>query len=73
MAIDFINYGFVFSLYPNLITVDKASFYIDINQLIEVVKYGYIKDIIKILRESISKEEYNLIKKESIPCVTLSD
>jgi hypothetical protein len=71
-AIKFINSKFLFSLYPNLVIVEKPTTNIDINQLIEIIKYGYIEDIINILRSSISKEEYNLIKKDSIPCVTLS-
>lgn len=69
---DFINSSYSFSLYPNLVTVDKPSANIDINQLIEVIKYGYIKDIITTLRGPISKDEYNLIKRDSILCVTLS-
>jgi hypothetical protein len=72
MALEFINSGYVFSLYPNLITADKPTANIDINQLIEVIKYGYIKDIISILRGPVSFTEYALIKKNSIPCVTLS-
>lgn len=72
MVIDFINTHFVFSLYPNLVTADKPTANIDINQLIEIIKYGYIKDIISTLRGHISKEKYNLTKKDSIPCVTLS-
>ena len=67
-----INSEYLFSLYPNLLTVDKPTSNIDINQLIEVIKYGYIKDIISTLRGPISKKEYDLIKKDSIPCVTLS-
>lgn len=55
MMIDFINPKFQFSLYPNRITADKPSADIDINQLIEVVKYGYIKDIIRTLRGPISR------------------
>lgn len=72
MYIDFINSQFMFSLYPNLITVDKPLVNIDINQLIEAIKYGYVKEVIKYLRGPITKEEYNSIKKESIPCVTVS-
>lgn len=72
MTLDFINTKLLFSLYPNLVTVDKPSANIDINQLIEIIKYGYIKDIITTLRGPIPKEEYNQIKKDSIPCVTLS-
>jgi hypothetical protein len=69
---DFINSQYLFSLYPNLVTVDKPSADIDINQLIEVIKYGYIKDIIDTLKGPVSPREYNQIKKDSIPCVTLS-
>ena len=72
MALDFINFRFIFSLYPNLVTADKPSADIDINQLIEIIKFGYIKDIITTLRGPIPKEEYNCIKKDCIPCVTLS-
>lgn len=69
---DFINSQYIFSLYPNLVTADKPSADIDINQLIEILKYGYIKDIILTLRGTVSAKEYAIIKKESIPCVTLS-
>lgn len=69
MALDFINSTFIFSLYPNLLSADKPSTNIDINQLIEVIKYGYIDDIITSLRSPISKKEYDRIKKDSIPCV----
>lgn len=72
MVIKFTNSTYVFSLYPNLITVDKPSANIDVNQLIEIIKYGYIRNVIELLRRSGSKEEYNNIKKEEIPCVTLS-
>jgi hypothetical protein len=40
--------------------------------LIEIIKYGYISDIITSLRGQVSKKEYDLIKKDKIPCVTLS-
>jgi hypothetical protein len=72
MVVEFINSKFLFSLYPNLLTVDKPAANIDINQLIEVIKYGYIKDIITTLRGPVSQKEYAMIKKDSIPCVTLS-
>ena len=72
IGFELINSGYVFSLYPNLITVDKPSANIDVNQLIEIIKYGYIRNTIELLRKSDSKEEYNSIKKEQIPCVTLS-
>ena len=72
VGFELINTSYVFSLYPNLITVDKPSANIDVNQLIEIIKYGYIRKVIELLRRSGSKEEYNNIKKEQIPCVTLS-
>lgn len=68
----FINSQYVFSLYPNLVTADKPTSNIDINQLSEIIKYGYIKDIITTLRGPLSLKEYAVIKKDRIPCVTLS-
>jgi hypothetical protein len=70
MLKDLVNNKYVFSLYPNLLTVDKPSDNIDINQLIEIIKYGYIEDIITDLRKPKYRKEYNKIKKTSIPCVT---
>ena len=70
--IDFKNSGFVFSLFPNLLTVEKPQENIDVNKLVEVIKYGYIKEPITNLRNAGSKEKYDSIKKELIPCVTLS-
>lgn len=72
MLIEFINSKYIFSLYPNLVIADKPSANIDINQLMEIIKFGYIKDIITTLRGPVSPKEYAGIKKESIPCVTLS-
>jgi hypothetical protein len=72
MSVELINSSYIFSLYPNLLTVNEPSSDIDINQLIEIIRYGYIKDIITLLRSTSSRTEYNAIKKEKIPCVTLS-
>jgi hypothetical protein len=72
MMFDFVNSQCILSLYPNLLTADKPSCNIDVNQLIEIIKFGYIKDIITTLRGAITKKEYDQIKKDSIPCVTLS-
>jgi hypothetical protein len=72
MALDLINPSYKFSLYPNLLTVDKPIAILDINELVEIIKYGYLKEIISKLRASQSKDDYNQIKKEAIPCVTLS-
>lgn len=67
MNLVFINSHYVFSLFHNLMAVDKPIANIDINQLVEAIKYGYLKGKITALRASGSKEEYNQIKKEAIP------
>ena len=72
LGFEFVNSGYTFSLYPNLMIVDKPSANIDVNQLIEIIKFGYVRNVIELLRRTGSKEEYNNIKKEQIPCVTLS-
>ena len=69
---EFINSAYVFSLYPNLVTVDSPLYNIDINQLYETIKYGYIRDIIESLRKATNKVEVDLIKRYEIPCVTVS-
>lgn len=71
-TINFINSRFVFSLFPNLLAAERPQEDIDINQLIEVIKYGYLKDTIVKLRSAASRDIYDSIKKEQIPCVTLS-
>ena len=72
MALDLINPSYNFSLYHNLLTVNKPIANLVINELVEVIKYGYLKEIISTLRATHSKDNYNQIKKEAIPCVTLS-
>jgi len=66
------NSSYKFSLYKNLYSTDKPENEIDINQLVEIVKYDYLKKEIGILRQVESKEEYNNLKKSTLPAVTLS-
>lgn len=72
MEIEFINSKYVFSLYKNLQTVDQPRANIDINQLLEAVRFGYVQEVVETLRGTISQDEYKRIKIESLPCVTLS-
>jgi hypothetical protein len=72
MAIQFINAHYQFSLYPNLLTVDSPEAILDVNQLYEAIRHGYVKTIIEKLRSSIPMEEYSSIKRSQLPCVTLS-
>ena len=72
MEIEFINTKYVFSLYKNLQTVDQPMANIDVNQFIEAIQYGYLQEVIETLRSAIPQEEYRRIKRESIPCVTIS-
>lgn len=72
MEIEFINSKYVFSLYKNLQTVDQPRANIDINQLLEAIRFGYVQEVVETLRGTISQDEYKRIKIESLPCVTLS-
>lgn len=68
-----INSTYSFSLFPNLLTAEHPDDNIDINQLYDMIKDGYVKDKISKLRYAINdKEEYTRIKKELLPAVTLS-
>jgi len=50
LGFEFVNSGYTFSLYPNLMIVDKPSANIDVNQLIEIIKFGYVRNVIELLR-----------------------
>lgn len=65
------NTEYIFSLYSNLLSVDSDEL-IDINQLIEIIKFGYLKEEIGLLRTLSDKKEYNHLKQTQLPCVTLS-
>ncbi|MEH6512955.1 MAG: BT4734/BF3469 family protein [Maribacter arcticus] len=67
-----INPLFIVSYYNNLFSTKEPDNEFDINQLIETIKYGYLKNIIENLRLQTDKQEKNKIKQALIPCVTLS-
>lgn len=67
----FPNSEYHLSLFKSLLTTEPDTT-IDINQLYEAIKYGYLKDIILELRSSLAKDEYDDIKKNEIPAITLS-
>ena len=66
------NSEFHFTCYSNLYSSKEPSAVYDINQLIEIIKYGYIAEPIKKLRNAKNKEEYNNIKQSILPCITTS-
>jgi superfamily II DNA helicase RecQ len=66
------NSEYHFSYYENLFSSKAPLRELDINELIEVIKYGYIKGSIGLLRASDTKKEYNKIKVYKLPLVTLS-
>ena len=70
MEVKLINTQFKFSFYKNLFSVKKPEGEFDINKLIEVIQYGYLKAEIKKLRKS-KDEEYDDLKKQ-LPAVTIS-
>lgn len=68
-----INAAYKISLYKNLYSVDKPEFDIDINELYETIKFGYLKNEIEAIRKTNNnKERYNNLKRSTIPTVTLS-
>ena len=69
---NFINSKYCFSLYKDLFDVDKPEETIDINQLFEIIKYGYLKNEIAAIQTANSDEEAKQLKKSTLPCVTLS-
>jgi len=70
MNINLINPQYRFSFYNNLFSVNSPDGEMDMNQLIETVQYGYIREAIESLRNS-SGEIYKT-KKLQLPAVTLS-
>jgi hypothetical protein len=72
MGIKFINSEYSISIFRNLFSNEKLQEDIDINQLIELVKYGRFRKEVEKLRSVESKSEYDKIKRESLPCVTVS-
>lgn len=72
MAIQLINSEFNFSYYNNLLSAKAPDNEFDINQLIEVIRYGYLKKEIITLRSLSDKKKRNKLKQYKLPCVTLS-
>ena len=70
MVLTLINTQFRFSFYKNLFSVKKPDGEFDVNKLIEVIQYGYLKGEIEKLRRT-KGEEYDDLKKQ-LPAVTLS-
>lgn len=67
-----LNTEHTFSFYKNLLSAQAPDDEFDINQLIEVIRYGYIKDEIKNLRGLENKQERSKLKQSKLPCVTVS-
>lgn len=67
-----INTEHTFSFYKNLHSAQEPDNEFDINQLIEVIRYGYIKNDIKTLRALECKKQRGKFKQSKLPCVTLS-
>lgn len=66
------NTEYNFTLFTSIIKSKEPEGEIDVNQLIEIIKYGYLKDVVLKLRNTEDKDAYNTIKKTELPCVTLS-
>lgn len=64
------NSSYRFSLYNNLFSVKKPDGEIDVNELIEVIKFGYLKYEIEDLRRSVG-DNYKY-KKTHLPAITVS-
>ena len=60
-----------FSLYKNLYT-EKPDLDIDIDELYEIIKFGFLRKEIKELRRNTDKETREDMKKSILPAVTLS-
>ena len=55
-----------FSLFKNLLTAHSPELTIDINQLYEIVRFGYLKQEIEALRKTHDKEAYKRIKRKEL-------
>lgn len=68
---ELINNKYQFSLYSNLYEVEKPTQLLTINDLIEIVKYGYLKESITQIRNTKDKKKRSKLK-QKLPAVTLS-
>jgi hypothetical protein len=67
-----INSEYTFSYYNNLLSAKSPDNEFNINELIEVIKYGYIKKEVEALRNVEDKKIRAKLKQSKLPCVTLS-
>jgi hypothetical protein len=61
-----------FTFFSNLLEADIPQKDIIMDELVGMIKAGAVKNTIERLRKADSKEDYKLIKKSQLPCVTLS-
>lgn len=59
-------------LHQFIVSKKKPESTLNINDLIEVIKYGYLKDHITAVRNAKDKKEKGELKVTTIPAVTLS-
>lgn len=69
---ELINRSFEFTCYKNLLSSEKAESVINVNDLIEVIKYGYLEKEVNAIRHAGSKEKRNELKKTTLPAITTS-
>ena len=67
-----VNSTYQFSFYKNLYNAKASEAAININELIEIIKFGYLKNEIEQLRAARNKKVYNKMKVSALPAVTLS-
>ena len=67
-----VNSTYQFSFYKNLYNAKASEAAININELIEIIKFGYLKNEIEQLRSAQNKKVYKKIKVSALPAVTLS-
>ena len=61
-----INSEYTFSFYNNLLSAKEPDNEFDVNQLIEVIKYGYIKKEIEVLRSITNKQARGKLKQSKL-------
>lgn len=66
------NSAYRFSLFKNLITTDKPDLCIDINDIYQIIKFGFLKNETENLRKTNDKQTYSNLKKISLQAVTVS-
>jgi hypothetical protein len=69
---ELINSKYRFSLYKDLFSVENPTNIIDVNQVFEIIKYGYLRKEIRAIRTASTPEEAKKLKLSILPCITLS-